>query len=127
MDILNVSGLELFFLLALAIMLLGPQKAIDFARQAAKVMASFRRTMNLLKDDLRTEFAEEERAVRDAQRDLQDSINANATTIREAQVILDDQGESPSVGRSAPQSESRDAGDSLSAADPKAPNEERTG
>ena len=125
MDFLNVSGLELFFLLLLAIILLGPQRAIDLASQAAKVVANIRRTMNLLNADLRAEFAEEERAVREAQRDLQDSINANATAIREAQVILQDPGESPSVVPPAQPASPDPRGDG-SAPDPAASKEERT-
>ncbi|MDP7619853.1 MAG: hypothetical protein QF652_06395 [Dehalococcoidia bacterium] len=88
MDFLNIGGLELVFLLALTIMLVGPQKAVEFANQIAKFVASMRRTINSVKDDLQSQLEEEAPDLKQIERDVQSAVGKETQVFRDARNLL---------------------------------------
>jgi Sec-independent protein translocase protein TatA len=88
MDFLNVGGLELLFLLALAVVLVGPQKAVELANQVGSFVASMRRTLNSVKDDLQAQVNTETVGLKQIDRDLRETVDQETRVFREAQEML---------------------------------------
>jgi Sec-independent protein translocase protein TatA len=72
MELLNVGGLELIFLLGFAIIIFGPQKAIELVGQIGRFVATLRRNLNMIQEDLRTQIHEETQALRETQQSLRE-------------------------------------------------------
>ena len=88
MDFLNIGGLELVFLLALTVMLVGPQKAIELANQIAKFVASMRRTINSVKDDLQSQLEEETADLKQIEQDVRSAVGKETQVFRDARNVL---------------------------------------
>ena len=77
MDFLNVGGLELLFLAGLAIIIVGPSRAAEIAGEIGRIIASARRTINSMTEDLRTQAREDTeplRSARDSLRDVESNL-----------------------------------------------------
>ena len=72
MELLNVGGLELIFLLGFAIIIFGPQKAIELVGQIGRFVATLRRNLNMIQEDLRTQMREETQTLRETQQSLRE-------------------------------------------------------
>ena len=88
MDFFNIGGLELIFLLALTVMLVGPQKAIELTNQIAKFVASARRTINSVKDDLQSQLDEETADLKQIERDVRSAVGKETQVFRDARNVL---------------------------------------
>ena len=72
MELLNVGGLELIFLLGFAIIIFGPQKAMELVGQIGRFVATLRRNLNMIQEDLRTQMREETESLRETQQSLRE-------------------------------------------------------
>ena len=115
MDFLNVGGLELLSLLALAVVLVGPQKAIELTTQIGKFVASMRRTLNSMKDDLQTQLDDETAGLKQIERDVREIVDQETQVFREAKDFLRDIGDGSPDNAAQPDTSGR----------PSAPTEER--
>lgn len=71
MDLFNIGPIELIFLLVLAVIILGPQRAAEVAGQIGRMLASFRRNVNAVRAELSQSLEEETKALREVQNSLQ--------------------------------------------------------
>ncbi len=90
MDFLNVGGLELVFLLALAVVLVGPQKAIELTNQIARFVAGARRTINSVKAEIQAEVDQGTEGLRQVERDVRSTVQEETETFRDARRALRD-------------------------------------
>ena len=90
MDFLNVGGLELVFLLALTVVLVGPQKAIELTAQIGKFVAGARRAVNSIKDDLQAQLEDETAGLKEIERGVQATVVRETEVFRAAQETLRD-------------------------------------
>ena len=77
MDFLNVGGLELLFLVGLAVIIVGPARAAEIAGEVGRIIARARRAINSMTEDLRTQAREETeplRSTRDSVRDVESEL-----------------------------------------------------
>ena len=88
MDFLNVGGLELLFLLALTVVLVGPQKAVELTNQIARFVAGVRRTVNSVKADFQEELDQETEGLRQVEREVRSTVQAETQTFRDARQAL---------------------------------------
>jgi Sec-independent protein translocase protein TatA len=88
MDFFNIGGLELVFLLALTVMLVGPQKAVELTNQIARFVASMRRTVNSVKDDLQSQLDEETADLKQIEQDVRSVVGAETQVFRDARNVL---------------------------------------
>ena len=72
MDVFNIGGLELLFLVGIAIIIVGPARAAEIAGEIGRIVARARRTINSLTEDLRTQAREETEPLRSARESLRD-------------------------------------------------------
>lgn len=72
MELLNIGGLELLFLLAFAIIIFGPQRAMELASQIGRIVATIRRNLNVIQQDIKAQVEDDTRALRDVQESVRD-------------------------------------------------------
>ena len=72
MDVFNIGGLELLFLVGIAIIIVGPARAAEIVGEIGRIVARARRTINSLTEDLRTQAREETEPLRSARESLRD-------------------------------------------------------
>lgn len=78
MELLNIGGLELLFLLGFAIIIFGPQRAMELASQIGRIVATIRRNFNAIQQDIKAQVEEDTRGLRDAQESVRD-LNTQIT------------------------------------------------
>ena len=126
MDVFNIGGLELLFLVGIAIIIVGPARAAEIAGEIGRIVARARRTINSLTEDLRTQAREETEPLRSARESLRD-VEA------ELRRPLDIPDARPNTGRADPPAdastdetaESPDTPQTVEPPDPDSPPEDR--
>ena len=126
MDVFNIGGLELLFLVGIAIIIVGPARAAEIAGEIGRIVARARRTINSLTEDLRTQAREETEPLRSARESLRD-VEA------ELRRPLDIPDARPNTGRADPSAdastdetaESPDTPQTVEPPDPDSPPEDR--
>lgn len=76
MELFNIGPLELLFLLALAILVVGPQRAVELAGQLGRLLAGVRRNVNLVRSELRQRLEEEAQPLREVEAALREPDQA---------------------------------------------------
>ena len=111
MDFLNIGGLELLFLIGVAVIIVGPARAAEMAGEIGRLIARARRTLNSLTDDLRAQAREETEPLRSARESVQEVES-------ELRRPLDTRAARPNRGRTTPVEASPDAAEGASPAAP---------
>ena len=88
MDFLNVGGLEFVFLLALAVVLVGPRRAVELTNQIARFVAGARRAINAVKAEVQDEIDRDTQGLRQAEREVRSTVQAETQTFRDARQAL---------------------------------------
>ncbi|MBI4328897.1 MAG: twin-arginine translocase TatA/TatE family subunit [Chloroflexi bacterium] len=67
MEILNVGPLEIMVIIAVAFIVLGPERATELGRDLGRAVTSLRRNFNVVQQEVTRQWTEVERPVREIQ------------------------------------------------------------